>query len=707
VLFGGLIGLINFPILAAQSSAQSPDAHGSIEIHLRLADGTSFNGMARVRLLSPGGPEVAENSVDASGRTQIENLPPASYIVEASAPGFVTVTETVLIDQKWSTITLFISMKPENSQQTAPAAASVPILAPNARKELDKGLESFHQGNMIQARKHLEKALALAPGNPDVQFLMGALEWQENNIPAAQDHLEKAVQIFPNHVRALELLAELYCHQGNPQQAIPLLEKAASLENGSWKVHWRLGSAYLQANEPAKAQQQAERAIALGKSAAGIARVLEAGALADLGKWDIAETVLEAFIRDQPTDAAASQARIFLGQVRQRERTELTAMSLVLTDRPGVAAISDLRPASWPAKDSAWAQPGIDDLEPSVATNVSCVLPQVLRGASKQVEQLMADLERFSATERVDHFTVGKQGDLRSPEARSFNYVVLVLQKPHGVIELDEYRNGTLDPTQFPAGIATEGLPAMALVFHPKMISDFDFVCEGLGQVSGRPAWQIHFQQKPDQPSRISGYEIAGNFYPIALKGRAWIEAATYQVVRLQAELVKPIPEIHLRRESISIDYAPVNFHSTDLQLWLPSHAELLVARDNKAFYRTHTFTNFQLFSVSVGQKMRAPKEAYSFTNLTDHDVSGQLTITPVPGRSLGPISITFTIPPREVVFKAVGPGKDLDISAESIASARFVYVGASGAISANASLTSISTLEIIPESDLPSVPQN
>jgi hypothetical protein len=316
----------------------------------------------------------------------------------------------------------------------------------------------------------------------------------------------------------------------------------------------------------------------------------------------------------------------------------------------------------------------------------------------KQVEELMSSLEKFSATERVNHFTVTRQGDLRAPQVRSFEYVVSVKQLPRGLIELDEYRDGSLDPSQFPASIATNGLPAMALVFHPQMSSDFNFVCEGMGQVSGNPAWQVHFQQKPDRPSRIHAYVINGNYYSVPLKGRAWIDAGTYQLARLEFELVKPMPEIHLLRERVSIDYAPVQFHSRNVQLWLPSHAELLISRDNKAFYRTHSFSNFQLFSVGTGQQLQVRKESYSFKNLTDGDVSGQLTITPKEGSSFNPVSITFTIPARQVVIKLVGPGKDLNISPDSIGSARFVYSGSPGAVQADAMLTKESTLEVVPE---------
>ena len=155
-------------------------------------------------------------------------------------------------------------------------------------------------------------------------------------------------------------------------------------------------------------------------------------------------------------------------------------------------------------------------------------------------------------------------------------------------------------------------------------------------------------------------------------------------------------------RENLSINYAPVQFRSRDVQLWLPSRVEMLVAWGNKPFYRTHTFSNFELFSVGTGQRLGAPQESYSFTNISDQDVNGQLTLTPVGGRSLAPVSIAFTIPSGHSVYKTVGPGKDLDISPDAIASARFVYAGAPGVIHAEAKLTSASTLEIVPESQVP-----
>lgn len=692
---------------AAHPLPQDTTPHGTIEVRLRLIDGTQFSGLARVRVLTQGGPALAESTTDMSGKATITDLPPGNYTAEGSAPGYLAAKEEVHLEMKWSFVTVSLTMKPDNlGSPKEESRSAAPILAPNARKEVQKGLEAFEKSNLVLARKHFEKALALAPGNPDVQFLMGALEAQEKNFTAAEQHLEKAIQIYPNHARSLQLLGELCNQQDRSKDAVPLLEKAVALQDGSWRSHWALGVAYLKTNEPRKALTQADRAILLGKATAGIAHLLEAQAMIDLRQFDAAETSLQAFIQDDPANPYSARARAALDLVHERQKDELTSMPLAISDTRRFVAIADLSVGVTPSKDSVWAQPGIDDYVPSVSPNVACSSSQVIRRVGNQVEELMASLEKFSATERVNHFTVERQGALRVPQNRSFEYVVSVKQLPHGLIALDEYRDGSLDPSLFPASIATNGLPAMALVFHPQMRSDFNFVCEGMGQVSGSPAWQVHFQQKPDRPSRIHAYVIAGNYHSVPLKGRAWIDAATYQLARLEFELVKPMPEIHLLRERVSIDYAPVQFRSRDVQLWLPSHADVLISRDNRAFFRTHSFSNFQLFSVGTGQQLQVHKESYSFKNLTDGDVSGQLTITPKEGSSFSPVTIAFTIPARQVVIKLVGPGKDLNISADSIGSARFVYTGSPGAVQADAILTKESTLEVIPDfRPLPAAP--
>jgi hypothetical protein len=338
----------------------------------------------------------------------------------------------------------------------------------------------------------------------------------------------------------------------------------------------------------------------------------------------------------------------------------------------------------------------------TVQPNIACPLPLVLQGAEQSVKELVSNLDRFSATERVEHFPVHADGGLAVRDDRSFDYVVVVTRTGDGMFGIDEYRDGGLDPSRFPAGIATTGLPALALIFHPNFAPEFNFVCDGLGQWEGRPAWQVHFEQRPDRPNQIRSYIIYQNTYSVPLKGRVMIDAGTLQVSRLDSELIKPVEKIKLMQERISIDYAPVQFRTEEQQMWLPQSAELYVERGKSRYYRRHTFSNFQVFTVGTEQKVHAPKESYAFTNNSNHEILGVLTVNPIPGGALHEVSITFKIPAGGTVFKVVGPGKDVNFPPEDVESARFAHSGPPGSIDANAYFFNASTLELVPDTAVP-----
>ena len=342
--------------------------------------------------------------------------------------------------------------------------------------------------------------------------------------------------------------------------------------------------------------------------------------------------------------------------------------------------------------------PSVDDVVPSVSPAVTCNLPAVLHGVGTRMTQLVENLEKFSATEHIDHYRVDSAGALRSEESRSFEYVVTVLQDPVSGFQLDEFRNGSTDPAQFPAGIATEALPVMALIFHPLLAPDFKMSCEGLGQWDGHPAWQVRFEQRQDRPNRIRYYKIQGNYYPVALKGRAWIDSKTHQMLRLETDLVQPVKVIDLKYEHLSIEYGEVQFHSHSVQLWLPKTAELYWERHGHRYYRRHDFSDFKVFAVETHQNQKLPKGSYSFTNTSSQNVTGVLTVTPIAGSKLSPVSLTFVVPAGGSVLKSLGPGKDVVIPGELVESAKYVYKGPEGAVNVEANLATESTLEVIPE---------
>jgi hypothetical protein len=349
-----------------------------------------------------------------------------------------------------------------------------------------------------------------------------------------------------------------------------------------------------------------------------------------------------------------------------------------------------------------WTPPGIDEVIPPVNPHVECPLEDVLGGAGDRVKQFVSDLEKFSASERVEHYMVDATGDRHAPDTRDFNYVVAVSRAKTGVFLLDEYRNGSVSPELFQARIATQGMPALVLVFHPQIMNDFNFRCEGLGRWQSKPAWQVRFTQRADRPGRILSYSVGGKYVSLPLMGRAWIDLETLQVVRLETELIRPLPEIALALEHIAITYEPVQFRTQGEHLWLPREVELYVERRGRRYYRRHTYKDFRLFTVETAQTYRFDKESYGFTNQSDRDVTGVLTVVPAPGAKLNPVSLTFIIPPGRTITKLVGPDKDITLPVDAVQSATFAHDGPSNSVKVEAHLSRGSTLDVVSETAVP-----
>jgi len=75
------------------------------------------------------------------------------------------------------------------------------------------------------------------------------------------------------------------------------------------------------------------------------------------------------------------------------------------------------------APQDMWVPPDINTYRPSVVPNVSCSLPDVISRVGTKVQNLVHNLDRFSATEVIEHENVARSGNLRPREIHKFNYV--------------------------------------------------------------------------------------------------------------------------------------------------------------------------------------------------------------------------------------------------------------------------------------------
>ncbi len=257
--------------------------------------------------------------------------------------------------------------------------------------------------------------------------------------------------------------------------------------------------------------------------------------------------------------------------------------------------------------EEKWAPEDIDNAVPPVQAGPACSLPELLSRAGLKVQELVDNVDRFTATEVLSHQSVDRSGRMRPPVTLKFDYLVSIAAQRNGFFQVEEFRNRSLSLEAFPSHIATTGLSSLILIFHPRYVADFATSCEGLGDWNGQPAWLVRFEQRSDRPNHIAAFVVGGAQYAANLRGRAWILADSFQIARMDTDQKELIPKIQLRRSHISIEYGPVAFPKNNLQLWLPSSAEVYMDFRGQRFYRKHSLTDFKLFSVDSQYKVADP----------------------------------------------------------------------------------------------------
>ncbi len=283
---------------------------------MRAPTGEPLSVPAIVQLFTYDGTPRGRATAQGNAPVVFPNLRPGGYYVEVQAPGFQTTREEASVIVPIPT-EVQLYLRPEPSGVPSATPAGPPILAPKARKEVDQGLDALRGNNLKEAQKRLDRAAELAPGHPDVFYLLGVLYVRLNDLTRARSALEKATQLDPNHARALAALGTVLSNQGEYAAAIPILEKAVVLNDHAWETEWTLASAEYHQRQFEQGRAHAQQALKAAQGKAPEIQLLLAQALAALGQREKAVQELESFLRSHPEHAKAPLARRWLARLQQ------------------------------------------------------------------------------------------------------------------------------------------------------------------------------------------------------------------------------------------------------------------------------------------------------------------------------------------------------------------------------------------------------
>jgi Flp pilus assembly protein TadD len=599
------------PLVLAQrpdiGGMQMPSPVGTVSVVIAVRDyqGVPPATPANVHLYSI---TIGYDTSSITGGTSdaVFSVPPGDYRVEVRCDGYQLATDQVNVPPRdmatENYITVLLKPAPANTSGKSPAGGA--IMTPQLQQTVAKGVEALRQHNCDVAKKQFQKGVQIAPGNPELAFFMGVAEFCLQHTDLARKSFERAVNLDPNFERALLSLGEIQLAAGETGVAIVTLEKAASVSAADWRVHLVLANAYWRiGGHLSDAESHASRAADLAVGKAGPARLLLGQIYFAQGKTLEARKTWQKLIEDLPSDPSAVAAKRKLDDTIGVSRTSPETLNVPL---PKVLSDADLPVAE---ADTLWSPPDIDANPPSVQ-NASCSTMDVLDRAFLRAKTQLANFEKFTATEHIEHQEIDRHGTPGKVKTREFSYIVFVVPYHGDSFYLEESRDAYQKTNaSFPTSLATTGLNSLAIsLLQPADRNNFRYNCEGLTQLRGEAVWRIRFQEEGTETLSVRRWNKNGMIYNVPFKGRAWISQSTYDVLRVETDLLAPMDNLQLTRDHLRVDYGPVKFDYGNQTLWLPWDAELFMELRGKRYHHRHYLSDYRLFEVDTSNKISQPK---------------------------------------------------------------------------------------------------
>lgn len=280
---------------------------------------------------------------------------------------------------------------------------------------------------------------------------------------------------------------------------------------------------------------------------------------------------------------------------------------------------------SCPLTDLQQTVPELGALKPSTDQTE---LPTLLIHVGAKILEIASRTPNLSSHETV----ATKYG--ASSARRQFSYLVLPQPHPGGMIAFDEFRldlasekklqtediqrapvsrpqpSGTsfvdlrsllkqlkqlpgLEPGGFPLA---QGFANMWLYFEPLNQPESSFRYPGQEHMSGHRTLVLAFSQKPESVRSPAEFRFEDKTLPIFMQGVAWVDASTFQILRLRTDLLLPIETLGVRQLTANIEFAQTLIATLNLPLWLPRQVSVTWNFNGQIIREKHHYTKYRLF---------------------------------------------------------------------------------------------------------------
>jgi tetratricopeptide (TPR) repeat protein len=558
---------------------------------------------------------------DLQGRFQTEyefnadSVKEFSVTLTVTKKGFLKAHETIdLGDSSEAWIIAVTLREAEEDPRLLSQADLISRVAPRLKKlgaseglsaaeqnDYARGIEEFLDRNCPhRALSSFTKVTHHDPSCLQCRTMLALAQLESGDWDGAYRNLTQAINKVPadrsvGRSEALLVYGVMESWRHEPARAMGYFAEALKFTPQDPLALQELGRAHLLIQDWGAADQYLSKAIAA--SAGPEARLLRAQALLGADHSQEANAEMLRYLDGRDVKEMPIQVRQLWAQIQDRMKVEAT----FLKAKPKGDAVIDY--LHQPPPDLAELEPATDQGQ----------LDSILSAVGKTVAEFFQNFPNTSSLEQIHQEKLGRDHEALATLDQKFQYLCFTPGAAWGP-GFDEYRVDLSGARASPQGLQqgfmlTSGFASASLFFHPAYQSQASFRYLGRQKANGRDTYVIAFAQQPAKARLSGGFKSGEIEMTILSQGLAWVDSESYEITRLRTDLLMPLPEINLERQTTEITFGKVHFKGIGKEFSVPRQVTVTVDWNGKHLRNEHRYSEFKLFHVEATDKPGKPKE--------------------------------------------------------------------------------------------------
>jgi hypothetical protein len=248
--------------------------------------------------------------------------------------------------------------------------------------------------------------------------------------------------------------------------------------------------------------------------------------------------------------------------------------------------------------------PYLHGLKPSINQDQLSV---VLERTGQTVALMFHNFRDVSCDEKIYSDEFGWRGAAPdSRGSRQFHYIIVrrSLGELPAFVEYRTDRKGNsvdltaAEPSRRSFPMITGDFTSTFLFFSPEDQRGDLYRYLGVQSLRYRKCNVVGFAQEPQNVRRPSFLFVGDQKDVVLVQGLAWIDARTFQILRIMTWLLAPRTDIGLDKQITTVDFFPVRPRETDKVLWMPHDVTVEALYRGVKTRNLHQYSNFKLFRV-------------------------------------------------------------------------------------------------------------